>query len=198
MVEFAPEFADTEPYDEFALVAENAAEMGVAWPAEHMPRRVAFTLGTGQKLSVIRWGEADPELVFLHGGGQNAHTWDSVIVALAGPATNLLLAAVSVVVLAALPETVEARSLTSVLAQMALASVWINCVLAVFNLIPVPPLDGGRLLTALLPLSVSRAVRAMEGVGFIVVLLVVMNTNLVGWLVRPVVGFYLRLAGLVP
>ena len=123
---------------------------------------------------------------------------DSVIVALAGPATNLLLAAVSVVVLAALPETAEAGSLSSVLAQMALASVWINCVLAVFNLIPVPPLDGGRLLTALLPASASRVVRTMEGVGFIVVLLVVMNTNLVGWLVRPVVGFYLRLAGLVP
>ena len=123
---------------------------------------------------------------------------DSVIVALAGPATNLLLAAASVFVLAVLPESAETGSLSGGLAQMALASVWINCVLAVFNLIPVPPLDGGRLLTALLPPSASRAVRTMEGVGFIVVLLVVMNTNLVGWLVRPVVGFYLRLAGLVP
>ncbi len=123
---------------------------------------------------------------------------DSVIVALAGPATNLLLAGVSVLVLAVLPESTEEGSLSGGLAQMALASVWINSVLAVFNLIPVPPLDGGRILTALLPPSASRAVRTMEGVGFVVVLLIVMNTNLVGWLVRPVVGFYLRLAGLVP
>jgi Zn-dependent protease len=123
---------------------------------------------------------------------------DGVIVALAGPATNLLLAGASAIVLAVLPESTEAGTLSAGLAQMALASVWINCVLAVFNLIPVPPLDGGRLLTALLPASASRAVRRIEGVGFIVVLLVVMNTNLVGWLVRPVVGFYLRLAGLVP
>jgi Zn-dependent protease len=123
---------------------------------------------------------------------------DGIIVALAGPATNLLLAAASVLVLAVLPENPPAGSLSGGLAQMALASVWINSVLAVFNLIPVPPLDGGRLLTALLPASASRAVRTMEGVGFIVVLLIVMNTNIVGWLVRTVVGFYLRLAGLAP
>lgn len=89
MVEFAPEFEDTEPYDEFALVAENAAEMGVAWPGAHMPRRVSVELGSGEKLSTIRWGEDDPETVFLHGGGQNAHTWDSVIVALGRPAVAI-------------------------------------------------------------------------------------------------------------
>ena len=76
---------DTEPYDEFALVAENAEEMGVDWPARHMPRRVRFTLPSGQSLSAIQWGDA-PELVYLHGGGQNAHTWDSVIVASGRPA----------------------------------------------------------------------------------------------------------------
>jgi pimeloyl-ACP methyl ester carboxylesterase len=85
MVEFAPELTDSEPYEEFELVAQNAAEMGVAWPIENMPRRVGFTLGTGQELGAIRWGEDDPDLVFLHGGGQNAHTWDSVIVALDRP-----------------------------------------------------------------------------------------------------------------
>src|SRR5262249_41531637 len=73
---------DTDPYDEFALVAENAAEMGVDWPNEFTPRREAVHLDRGQRISTIRWGSAPPELVFLHGGGQNAHTWDSVVVAL--------------------------------------------------------------------------------------------------------------------
>ena len=85
MVEFASAFDDTEPYDEFAPVAENAAEMGVTWSGRHTPRRARCTLQSGQVLSVIRWGAADPEFVFLHGGGQNAHTWDSVVVALGRP-----------------------------------------------------------------------------------------------------------------
>jgi pimeloyl-ACP methyl ester carboxylesterase len=86
VLEFLPPLDDAEPYDEFALVVENAAEMGVAWPGPHLPRRASVTLGSGQVLSVIRWGDPDPEVVFLHGGGQNAHTWDSVIVALGRPA----------------------------------------------------------------------------------------------------------------
>ena len=73
---------DADPYDEFALVEQNATEMGVPWPCAHMPYRESVQLAGGQLASIIRWGTADPELVFLHGGGQNAHTWDSVIVAL--------------------------------------------------------------------------------------------------------------------
>jgi len=83
---FAPPPSDTEPYDEFALVAENAAEMGVDWPNDLLPRREGHALQNGQMISAIRWGTAPPELVFLHGGGQNAHTWDSVIVAIGRPA----------------------------------------------------------------------------------------------------------------
>ena len=83
---FTPAPADTDSYDEFALVEQNATEMGITWPCAHMPRREMFTLGSGQRLSAIRWGDRLPELVFLHGGGQNAHTWDSVIVALGVPA----------------------------------------------------------------------------------------------------------------
>lgn len=82
---FTPTAEDTEPYDEFALVEENASEMGVAWPFAYPPRRDLLTLRSGQQVSVIRWGDASPELIFLHGGGQNAHTWDSVVVGAGRP-----------------------------------------------------------------------------------------------------------------
>lgn len=75
----------TEPDDEFALLGENAAEIGA--PADRVPpvRRIEAETPTGA-VSALRWGIADPRLLLLHGGGQNAHTWDTVLVALGVPA----------------------------------------------------------------------------------------------------------------
>jgi esterase len=68
---------------EFSLLAENAEQAGVAGPPSGVERVEA---GTGEaRISALRWGEA-PRIVFLHGGGQNAHTWDTVIVGLGEPA----------------------------------------------------------------------------------------------------------------
>jgi Zn-dependent protease len=120
---------------------------------------------------------------------------DGLLVALAGPATNLVLAALSAVALGLLPRGGTPASVASGLRQMAAASLSVNCVLAVFNLLPVPPLDGGRVMAALLPLPAARVLARIEGVGFIILLLVVMNSNLVSRLVRPVITFFLRLAG---
>src|SRR5688572_2750150 len=73
------------PYDEFALFRENADEFGLPWNGPPVVRRVATELGDGRRLSSLVWGERAPELVFLHGGAQNAHTWDTVALALNRP-----------------------------------------------------------------------------------------------------------------
>ena len=65
--------------DEFALLHENAEQIG----AGEIP---AVTRLTSGPISALKWGDAEPRLVFLHGGGQNAHTWDTVILGLGEPA----------------------------------------------------------------------------------------------------------------
>jgi pimeloyl-ACP methyl ester carboxylesterase len=72
-------------YDEFGLLGDNAAEVRLPFTAPPTVTRRDFEVGPEQRVSAIVWGEADPELVLLHGGGQNAHTWDTVALALGRP-----------------------------------------------------------------------------------------------------------------
>lgn len=73
------------PYDEFSMFHENAAEFGLAYDGPPVVRREDVELGDGRHLSALVWGDGPPELVFLHGGAQNAHTWDTVAMALDRP-----------------------------------------------------------------------------------------------------------------
>src|ERR1700678_2696540 len=72
-------------YDEFGLFHENAEEYGL--PFDHPPavRRVFADVAGGRKLSALVWQDREPELVLVHGGSQNAHTWDTVAMALDRP-----------------------------------------------------------------------------------------------------------------
>jgi pimeloyl-ACP methyl ester carboxylesterase len=72
-------------YDEFGMLGDNAAEAGLALSAFPPVTRTSFTLADGQTMSALTWGDAQPELVLLHGGGQNAHTWDTLALALDRP-----------------------------------------------------------------------------------------------------------------
>ena len=72
-------------YDEFGLFAENAAEYGIEWSGPPTVRRESVELPSGLRLSALVWGTAEPELVLIHGGAQNAHTWDTVALALERP-----------------------------------------------------------------------------------------------------------------
>lgn len=75
-----------EPYDEFALFHENVAEFDLPVTELADVRRIETVVsGAGEAertVSALVWGAYDPQLVFIHGGAQNAHTWDTVALAL--------------------------------------------------------------------------------------------------------------------
>lgn len=93
---------------------------------------------------------------------------DMVFVALVGPLTNIALAFIS----ALLFHIVEFMPpiLTSITVQMLSFSLNINVLLAVFNMIPLPPLDGGRVAVGLLPDSLARPLASLERWGFVIIM----------------------------
>jgi len=95
---------------------------------------------------------------------------DMVWVAAAGPATNLLLALASTLLLAVAVQMPEGMIwMAQPLALMCQASIIINLVLCIFNLIPLPPLDGGRVAVGLLPGPMAYQLARIEPYGFMII-----------------------------
>jgi len=93
---------------------------------------------------------------------------DMMLVALAGPAANLILALLSALLMNLawlLPEGADLWS-----TQMLYRSILINLVLAIFNMLPIPPLDGGRVATGLLPINLARSFARLERCGLLIVI----------------------------
>lgn len=72
-------------HDEFSRLAENASEYDLPFETAPAVRREVIALPSGLELSTIVWGHGSPEVVLIHGGAQNAHTWDTVALALDRP-----------------------------------------------------------------------------------------------------------------
>jgi pimeloyl-ACP methyl ester carboxylesterase len=73
------------PYDEFSYFHENAQEFGLPFDGPPTVRREVVDVEGARTISSLVWGASPPELVLLHGGAQNAHTWDTVALALGRP-----------------------------------------------------------------------------------------------------------------
>lgn len=156
------------------------------------PLRHLDPIGT-VAIFVFGFGWARP--VPVNAGNLRRPKRDMIWVALAGPATNLLLAVLSALLLRAMG-FLESTSLGEAdlflqvvkpLRMMAGFSMYINILLGVFNLLPLPPLDGGRILTGILPEKQAMLVNRLEPFGFILILLLVFFTDIWSVLLSPLI-----------
>ncbi len=186
-----------------ALFAITLHEVAHGWTARYFGDRTAEMLG---RLSLNPLRHIDPigtvaVPVLLLAVGAPLFGWAKAVpvatsalrnprtammlVALAGPAANILMALIWCAVLAAIVPMHGNTALNYWVGNMAQAGIWLNVILAVFNLLPIPPLDGGRVLAGLLPPRLSAGLDKVEPAGlFIVIGLSVFG--LFAWLFNPV------------
>lgn len=125
---------------------------------------------------------------------------DSVLVALAGPGANiflLIMAALLLNVLALIPDFMAAW-----FKQNMINMIIINAILAVFNMLPIPPLDGGRVAVGILPYPLARPLSRLEPYGMLIILMALfiipiggryigLNLNIFQYIVMPPVEIML-------
>lgn len=147
---------------------------------------------------IFGWAKPVP----VNFGRLNRPKRDMIAVAAAGPGANLLMALAWGLVFKLVAGGGQVSGgIAEGVAYMALAGILINLILMVLNLLPVPPLDGSRVVAGLLPNDAARQYMKLEPYGLII-LLVLLATGLLGFILGPPLGatkaFVLGLLGLPP
>jgi Zn-dependent protease len=118
--------------------------------------------------------------------------WGAALVAVAGPLTNLLIAFVASGVLVMTTGSISLDG--TLLNQILVTVVAVNLGFFIFNMIPLPPLDGSRVLYALAPEFVRRGMEALERMGIVVIFIIVLVASpFIGVFMRQSIGFFIDL-----
>ncbi|OGD43026.1 hypothetical protein A2567_03000 [Candidatus Azambacteria bacterium RIFOXYD1_FULL_42_11] len=146
-----------------------------------LPLILALPALFGAPVIIIGWAKPVP----FNPNNLKNKKWGPALVALAGPAANIVLAIIFGLVI-----RFFSISFLPALGLFLAIIVWINLLLAIFNLIPIPPLDGSKILFALFPYSWRDIEVWLERYGFILILLFIFfGFNLI----LPVIFFFFRL-----
>jgi Zn-dependent protease len=137
-------------------------------------------------LMIFKFGWAKPVQVDPRNFTKVSPKQGMMLVSLAGPCMNLLLAMIGMAILKALGLN-QSSAGASLLVPLLEPLVYINLILAAFNLIPVPPLDGSKILAGLLPDAGTRFMYSLEQYGPLILLLLIV-TNSVGKILWPIVN----------
>lgn len=146
-------------------------------------------------LIIFKFGWAKPVQVDPRNFNRVSPKTGMMLVSLAGPGMNMLLALIGMF-LYKLIMPLESSQWAGLLVPLLPPLIYINLILAAFNLIPVPPLDGSKILAGILPDSGARLIYSLEQYGPLILLLLIV-TDVVGKILWPLVNFLYGLLNLV-
>lgn len=121
---------------------------------------------------------------------------DMALVAVAGPVSNFFMACFWAFFIVMVDTVLTPSSTLSFLADVGEKGIYINIILMVLNLLPIPPLDGGRVVAGILPPSLAMPFMQLERFGMIIILLLLVS-GILGKILWPIVLHFVKIIGVI-